>query len=163
LDGVRWQAHAERFLADDSARRWQEAGARAAPYPGKGDFRPDRYAAELALRYLEWRRPRFVFLGLGEPDEYAHRGDYSGYVASLRATDAVIGRLFETLDRMAARGASTTVFVTTDHGRARDHRFHGRIFPERALLHQAADDAPLSGAPIDELLADVPEEYAAKR
>jgi hypothetical protein len=189
-------SHAERLLADDSTRQWQELGARASAYPGKGDFRPDRYTAEIALHYLESRRPRFLFLGLGEPDEYAHRGDYAGYVASLHAADNVIGRLFETLDRMGARGASTTVFITTDHGRARDYRFHGRPYPEssrvwlvaagsgvhargmvrslrshrladvaptmRALFHRAPDEGPLSGAPIAELLADAPEEYAAR-
>jgi hypothetical protein len=189
-------SHAERFLGDESARSWQELGAHASAFPGKGDFRPDRYTAELALRYLESRRPRFMFLGLGEPDEYAHRGNYAGYVASIHAADTVIGRLFETLDRMGARGANTTVFITTDHGRGHDYRFHGRGYPEsgrvwlvaaghgvrargmvrarhshrladlaptmRALLHQAPDDAPSSGALIDELLAEAPEEYAAK-
>lgn len=128
-----------------------------------------------------------MFLGLGEPDEYAHRGDYAGYLGSLRASDAILGDLFAVLDCMGDRGRHTTVLVTADHGRARDYRFHGREFPEsarvwlvaagggvearglaqsrgphrladiaptvRALLDLPADVSPMSGSPIEELLA----------
>jgi hypothetical protein len=123
-------SHEERIEEDEPSRLWREMGARAAPFPGDGDFRPDRFTAALALQYLQAKRPQFMFLGLGEPDEYAHRGDYAGYLSSLRAADDAIGGLFAVLDGMGARGAHTTVFVTTDHGRARDYRFHGADFPE---------------------------------
>jgi hypothetical protein len=170
-------SHAEVIAEDDSARSWEELGARARAFPGEGDFRPDRFTAALALRYLEAKRPHFLFLGLGEPDEYAHRGDYAGYLSSLRAADETLGQLFATLDRMGTRGASTTVFVSTDHGRAHNFRFHGRAFPEsgrvwlvaagagvraRGILqaarpHRLADLAPtmrrLLGLPADESLS----------
>jgi hypothetical protein len=122
-------------IADDPiASDWLERGRGADPWPGSGDFRPDGLTAGLALRYLEVKRPRFLFVGLGEPDEYAHRGDYAGYLASLRAADAVIGELFAVLDRMSIRGQRTSVFITADHGRAHDYRFHGRAFPESARV-----------------------------
>jgi hypothetical protein len=190
-------SHGDVIRQDDSARSWQELGARARPFPGEGDFRPDRFTAALALRYLEWKQPRFLFLGLGEPDEYAHRGDYAGYLSSLRAADETLGLLFAALDRMGARGAHTTVFVSTDHGRARDFRFHGRAFPEsgrvwlvaagsgvrargvipslrphhladlaptmRRLLGLSADEAPASGAPIEELLTPPATECLAQQ
>jgi phosphopentomutase/2,3-bisphosphoglycerate-independent phosphoglycerate mutase family metalloenzyme len=126
---------------DDVARDWLDRGAHADPRPGAGDFRPDRFTAALALRYLETKRPRFLFLGLGEPDEYAHRGDYAGYLASLRAADGVIGELFAVVDRMGARGQRTSVLITADHGRARDYRFHGRAFPESARVWLVAAGA----------------------
>jgi hypothetical protein len=125
----------EAALRDDDATSALLDEGRAAPaFPGKTAFRPDRYTAALALRYLENRRPRLMFLGLGEPDEYAHLGDYPGYLAALRAADRTLGQLFEVLDRMGPRGQRTTVFVTADHGRARDYRFHGRRFPESARV-----------------------------
>jgi arylsulfatase A-like enzyme len=115
-----------------------------------------------------------MFLGLGEPDEYAHKGDYPGYLASLRAADATVGELFAVLGRMGNRGERTTVIVTADHGRGRDYRVHGRAFPESARVwlvaagggiearglaqamhpHRLADVAPTVRALLD-LPADV--------
>lgn len=121
----------EELLRDDAlTAHWLDAGSQAAPYPGYDDYRPDIYTAAVALRYLETKQPRFLFMGLGEPDEYCHRDDYAGYLGSLRAADDVIGSLFATLDRMGERGRKTTVFVTADHGRGRDFRMHGKSFPE---------------------------------
>ena len=109
-----------------------DRGAGALAWPGDYDFRPDRFTAPLATRYLEVARPRFLFLSLGEPDEYAHRGDYAEYLESLRFADDAIAKIVEALDRMGERGRRTTVFVTADHGRARDFRDHGGKWPESA-------------------------------
>ena len=84
-----------------------------------------RYTAALALHYLATERPRFLFLGLGEPDEQAHRGSYGGYLDALRQADGIIDELVHTLDRMGERGQRTSVFITADHGRAVDFRDHG--------------------------------------
>jgi arylsulfatase A-like enzyme len=154
-----------------------DQGTRAASAPGAGDFRPDRFTAEIALRYLERDAPRFLFIGLGEPDEYAHQGNYRGYLASLRAADDALGRLVDTLGRMGERGRRTSVFVTTDHGRASSFRDHGGYAPESGRVwlvasggsipetgpvrsfepHRLADIAPtmraLMGLPIDERAA----------
>ncbi len=108
------------------------------PYPGDGAFRPDRFTAAAALTHLETERPDFLFLGLGEPDEYAHRGDYPGYLDAIRAADGVVGQLLETLERMGPRGRRTHVFVTTDHGRAASFREHGGAYPESAAVWAVA-------------------------
>jgi predicted AlkP superfamily pyrophosphatase or phosphodiesterase len=132
----------DEWLADDSiARDWLDRGGQADPFPGHGDFRPDRFTAGLAVRYLETRRPRFLFVGLGEPDEYAHRGDYRAYVSSLRAADEALGALVAALERMGTRGARTSLLVTADHGRARDYRHHGHEFPESARVWLVAAGA----------------------
>jgi hypothetical protein len=133
--------HGEQLTSDVGMRDWLDRGAAADPAPGWGEFRPDRFTAGLALEYLERRRPKLVFIGLGEPDEYAHRGDYPGYLGSLRAADAVLGELLATLDRMGERGAHTTVLVTTDHGRGRDWRHHGREFAESGRVWLVATGA----------------------
>jgi hypothetical protein len=109
-----------------------ERGAGALAWPGEADFRPDRFTAPLAIRYLEIARPRFLFLSLGETDEYAHRGDYANYLEALRFADDAIAKIVEALDRMGERGRRTTVFVTADHGRASDFRDHGGKWPESA-------------------------------
>jgi Metalloenzyme superfamily len=116
--------------------------------PGTRDFRPDRETADLALAYLKGQRPRFVFIGLGEPDEFAHRGDYRGYLGALRRADTVLGDLFALLAAMGPRGAHTSVLVTCDHGRGKDFRNHGAAWPEssRVWLVGAGGRIPPSGA-----------------
>jgi phosphopentomutase/2,3-bisphosphoglycerate-independent phosphoglycerate mutase family metalloenzyme len=120
------------FEGDSTLEAMMARGARARAWPGDADYRPDAYTAPIALRYLETRRPRFLFIGLGDTDEYAHRNDYRGYVGALRDFDATMGDLAATLDRMGDRGRHTTVLVTTDHGRSRDFRDHGGEWPESA-------------------------------
>ncbi len=127
------------FVGDSDLEAMVARGAKARSWPGAdSDYRPDEYTAPIALRYLETHRPRFLFLGLGDADEYAHRNDYRGYVAALRSFDATLGELADTLDRMGDRGRHTTVLVTTDHGRARDFRDHGGEWPESAGVWLAA-------------------------
>ena len=104
------------------------------PWPGAGDFRRDRATATLALRHLESAQPDFLFLGLGETDEYAHHGDYSSYVGAIAMADQIIGDLLGALVRMGERGERTHVFVTTDHGRAHDFRDHGGRYPESSRV-----------------------------
>jgi hypothetical protein len=116
-------------------------GRAASAYPGDGDFRPDRFTARAALTHLERHRPTFLFLGLGEPDEYAHKNDRPGYLAALRSADATIGDLRATLARMGERGAKTAVFVTTDHGRADGFTQHGGAWPESARVWLVAGGA----------------------
>lgn len=104
------------------------------PFPGHGDYRPDFVTAYLALRHLWEERPDVLFLGLGDPDEYAHRDDYDGYLRSLGFADAIVGQIFVMLDQMGDRGARTHVFVTADHGRASSFRDHGGAAPESARV-----------------------------
>jgi hypothetical protein len=128
--GRRRLEHGERLRADDTAAAWMDRGARAKAWPGEGDYRPDAFTASLALRALVTLRPRFLFVGLGDADEYGHRNDYRGYLEAIHASDAFLGDLFATLDGMGARGRHTTVVVTADHGRAYGFKDHGARYPE---------------------------------
>lgn len=115
--------------------------------PETARFRADRQTATEALDYLTRRRPQFLFLGLGEPDELAHQGDYAGYLDTLRQADVVLGELEVTLAAMGERGRRTSVFVTCDHGRGTDFRHHGRGWPEssRVWLVAAGGAIPARG------------------
>jgi hypothetical protein len=114
--------------------RLLHAGVEAGPGPGGKDFRRDRQTARLALHYLRERRPRFLFLGLGEPDEYGHGDDYRGYLRALRGADAVIGEVEQALGELAAAGRDTLLIVTTDHGRSKSFQHHGEAHPESARV-----------------------------
>jgi hypothetical protein len=102
------------------------------PYPGHGDFRVDRETGALALAYLRRREPDLLFIGLGEPDEYAHRNDYPGYIRSLQQADALIGEVAWLLEQYAAAGKHTLLIITSDHGRADNFVHHGADYPESA-------------------------------
>ncbi len=104
------------------------------PWPGHGDYRPDRHTTEVALAFLEQEQPDVLFVGLGDPDEHAHHGDYEAYLASLTDADAFVGKVFDALARMGNRGERTHVFVTADHGRAADFKNHGGFAPESARV-----------------------------
>lgn len=122
-----------------------DLAAETAPEIGVDDYRADRFTAPLALRYLEARAPRFLFVGLGDTDEHGHDHDYRGYVASLQFADAFIGRLFAILDAMGERGAATSVFITADHGRSADFTNHGDEASSRVWLLAAGGAVPTRG------------------
>jgi hypothetical protein len=131
----------EILRADAAEQKLLDEGAHATCAPGEADFRPDHFTIDVALRLLETRAPRFLFIGLGEPDEYAHQDNYRGYLDSLRAADRSLSRLVATLRGMGERGDKTTIFVTTDHGRSSSFRDHGGFAPESGRVWMVASGA----------------------
>ena len=129
------------FESDANLFALLRAGEAAGPGPGEEDFRRDASTGDLACSYLESRRPNFLFVGLGETDEYAHQGDYRGYLNALRRADAVVGRLSEQVARFSAQGRPSTLMVTTDHGRAAGFSTHGGDHPESARVWLVASGA----------------------
>jgi arylsulfatase A-like enzyme len=108
-------------------------------YPGTDDhYRPDSWTAKIALRYYAAKKPTFMFLGLGDGDEYAHRLDYHGYVGALQQEDRAIGQLMDEVDAMGDRGKRTTIVVTADHGRCDDFQHHGPECAESARVWMVA-------------------------
>jgi hypothetical protein len=101
------------------------AGDEPLPHPGNGGYRPDRVTARRALAHLVERRPRFLWIALGDTDEWGHRNDYRGYLDALRAADAVIGEVAAHLAEMPGYGERAALLVTTDHGRDDGFADHG--------------------------------------
>jgi hypothetical protein len=130
--------------ADASTASMLDEGAHAPSFPGWGDYRPDAFTGRLALRRLAVSRPRFLFVGLGDADEYAHRNDYAGYLKAVHASDTFLGDLTTLLRSMGARGRHTTVLVTADHGRARNFIDHGPQFPESGRVWLVAAGADVA-------------------
>lgn len=102
-----------------------EEGAEAPAYPGHGDYKVDRQTRMQAIRHLVERRPRFLWVSLGDTDEWAHRDDYRNYLVALRGADAFVGEVAAHLEEMGDYGARTALFVTTDHGRGASFADHG--------------------------------------
>jgi arylsulfatase A-like enzyme len=120
--------------ADPGVAQILAAGARSAGAPGEDDFRPDAYTGEAALAYLQAAHPRFLFIGLGDTDEYGHADDYRAYLDALRRADELIGRVAHFVFQEIALGRRTTLLVTTDHGRAYSFTSHGAESPESSRV-----------------------------
>jgi hypothetical protein len=106
-------------------RAGRSASDEAPAYPGTGEYLPDLRTASMAIDHLVHHRPRFLWVALGDTDEWAHRRDYRSYVEALRFADAFVGEVAEHLCDMGDYGARTSIFVTTDHGRDPDFADHG--------------------------------------
>lgn len=144
---------------DPATEQSVDEAAKLDPYPGVWDYRPDASTAEIALDVLRRREPQFLFVGLGETDEYAHRGDREGYVAALKSADAFLERLEDTL-RDEGLASSTAILVTTDHGRADSFRDHGWGWPESKRVWLVAKGAGIEArgavaSPTERRLANV--------
>lgn len=85
--------------------------------PEWGGSRKDKYTFALARHYLEKHCPRFLYISLVDSDEFAHKGNYPGYVRSMREYDKYLSNLIQFLDNSGEYGKNTTLIVSTDHSR----------------------------------------------
>jgi hypothetical protein len=140
-----WERIARAVPVDTSGlllRAGREPGEQAPPYPGNGEYRPDLRTAAMAVDHLVHRRPRFLWVALGDTDEWAHRHDYRGYLDALRFADDFVGELSAHLAAMGDYGARTAILVTTDHGRDADFADHGG--PASAAVWLMAGGGPIA-------------------
>ena len=88
----------------------------------------DALTFRLALGYLKKHRPRLLWLGLGQSDDWAHAKRYDRVLDYLHLADSWIGELWQALQSDPHYRGRTTLIVTTDHGRGRtpaDWHDHG--------------------------------------
>ncbi len=107
-----------------------------------------------ALQYLRVSRPRVLFVGYGEPDEWAHGRRYDLYLRSIHQVDADIAELWTTMQALPEYRGTTTFIITADHGRGRgnDWTDHGRDVDgaERVWMAVIGPDTPGRGVRHDE-------------
>jgi hypothetical protein len=98
--------------------------------------RHDEHTMKHALHYLQKHQPRFMHIGLNDSDEWAHRGDYSNYLSSIRQYDLWLEELVEHLKNLGEYGRNTCIVITTDHGRGKDEKWtkHSNGVVESALV-----------------------------
>jgi hypothetical protein len=70
-----------------------------------------------AKNYLQQSHPKIMFLGLGETDEYAHRGNYDQYLMKAHQFDQLLADLWYFVQNDPFYKNNTTFIITTDHGR----------------------------------------------
>lgn len=83
----------------------------------KGNTRHDLLTYASAKNYIEKEHPKVVFLGMGETDEYAHKGRYDQYLQKAHQFDQMIAELWYYVQTDPFYKNNTTFIITTDHGR----------------------------------------------
>ena len=79
--------------------------------------RHDYSTFELALEYMRTVKPRVLYIALGETDDWAHDRRYDRTLETAAYFDQSLGRLWEAIQSDPQYRDSTTLIVTTDHGR----------------------------------------------
>lgn len=113
-------------LKADSPRDWEDE-----PF--------DNLAVHTAVEYLKERKPRVLYLSLGETDEWAHAGKYPEYLRSARRADQYLKLLWETAQAMPEYRGVTTLVFSPDHGRGEgpEWRNHGQKVPDSKYIWMA--------------------------
>lgn len=102
------------------------------------------------LDYVRSPKPRVLFVGYGETDNWAHSGRYDLVLESAHQFDHFVAELWDTMQQMPEYRGKTTFLITTDHGRGGDPdewKNHGRKIPgsENIWLAVIGPDTPALG------------------
>ena len=103
-----------------------------------------------ALEFLKSEKPRVLFIGLGETDDWAHGGRYADYLDAAHRVDQYLRVLWETVQSMPEYRDNTTLVFSPDHGRGSGNkkwRDHGGKVPESKYIWMAflGPDTPALG------------------
>jgi bisphosphoglycerate-independent phosphoglycerate mutase (AlkP superfamily) len=112
--------------------------------------RHDVYTFRFALAHLRTYRPRLLYIGLGETDDWSHDGRYDRTLEALARTDAFLAELWATLESLDTHRGTTSLIISTDHGRGNtpaDWRDHGEKVEgaQDIWIAVASPDAPRRG------------------
>ncbi|MBW3128657.1 sulfatase-like hydrolase/transferase [Hymenobacter profundi] len=116
-----------------------------------GTERLDSFTDQYAQAYLKRKKPRVLYIGFGDTDEFAHAGEYGAYLHAAHYTDEFLRQLWDYLQSDPQYKGKTTLLITTDHGRgaaaAEKWRSHGADIPGADQIWMAAlgPDTPASG------------------
>lgn len=105
------------------------------------------------LDYTALKKPRVLFIGYGETDEWAHDGRYELYLRSAHQVDKYLAELWANAQANPVTRNKTTLIVTTDHGRGRGAAWtdHGEKVDgaERVWMAVLGPDVPALGVRRD--------------
>lgn len=100
----------------------------------------DAITFHTAVEYLKARKPRVLFLSLGETDEWSHGGQYAHYLDAANRADAYLRALWQMLQSMPEYRGKTSLVFSTDHGRGEapvEWKSHGQKVPDSKYIWMA--------------------------
>ncbi len=85
-----------------------------------------------AIEYIKAAKPRVLFVGLGETDDWAHAGSYPEYLIAAHLNDSYLSQLWQLVQSIPEYRNKTTLIVVPDHGRGEGKQWtsHGEKVPE---------------------------------
>ncbi|HAQ21081.1 MAG TPA: sulfatase [Prolixibacteraceae bacterium] len=83
-------------------------------------YREDSLTLKTIFEILKQHHPNMLLINFRDPDFSAHSGIWANYVAGIKKTDEYIFRLWMFLQNDSVYKNTTTLFVTSDHGRHLD-------------------------------------------
>jgi hypothetical protein len=78
---------------------------------------PNSFLQVPLLDYVRTGRPRVLFVGYGETDNWAHQGRYDLVLDSAHRFDYFVKQLWDTMQALPGYQGTTTFIITADHGR----------------------------------------------
>lgn len=108
----------------------------------------------VTMRTAEWdlakRKPRVLYVGLGETDEWGHARRYDLYLDAAHKTDRWLEGFWNGLQKMPQYAGKTSLLITTDHGRGPNRQNwtdHGKNVPDAEFMWVAVlgPDTPSMG------------------
>jgi len=87
------------------------------PLPLGESVRPDHLTYFLAKQYIKEYKPKILYLGFDETDDYAHEGRYDSYLNMANMADKWIADLWSMLQSIPEYKNKTTLLILCDHGR----------------------------------------------
>jgi hypothetical protein len=127
---IRVNAGYRRVASPDPAIQRESELQFATPTPWDS-VRHDAYTCRFAMDHLARRRPRVLYVALGETDDWAHDGRYDRVLEAYERSDACVSQLWRWLQSQPEYAGRTSLLLTTDHGRGRtadDWRHHGEKY-----------------------------------
>jgi len=107
-----------------------------------GAERLDAATFPISFEYMKIKKPRVLFIGLGDTDEFAHMGMYDYYLDAAQKSDAYLKQLWDYIQSDPFYADKTTLLITTDHGRGLAQggawRHHGKQTPHSNEMWMAA-------------------------
>jgi hypothetical protein len=77
----------------------------------------DVFTHYAAMEYLKNNKPRVLYIGYGETDEWAHGGKYKSYLNAANQVDKWIEEIWSYVQSDPFYKNNTILFITVDHGR----------------------------------------------
>ena len=144
--GTGW--HPVPAAASDRERAINELASDLPRYWGYGPF--DAPIVYAVLEHIRTRKPRVLYLMLGEGDEWAHEERYDLYLDATQRADRFVERIWNTMQSLPEYADRTVLVLTTDHGRGattKDWKDHGREVPaaERTWMAVLGAGVPAKG------------------
>jgi bisphosphoglycerate-independent phosphoglycerate mutase (AlkP superfamily) len=120
------------------------------------------------LDFVTSSKPRVLFVGYGETDNWAHAGRYDLVLESAHQFDQFVEQLWNTMQAIPEYRGQTTFVITTDHGRGsglvawKEHGVEEKgseniwiavLGPDTSALGERSNVAPVTQAQIAATLA----------